>query len=138
MESWKWMVDYCHALTRLKSHTLSVHPQREIIILCPNVILVVFGSSQAFTLEDNVLSNFSYDISPKSAIILESILYQLLPVDLIKEWWSNVIPSITIWPGNLENAWLIAHQVSVRSFFGNPEKYWHTKNTLLFLAEYNS
>ena len=55
------MGNYLHALTWLKSHTLSLHPHIEIIILCQSSIFGLFGSSQALTLKDNVLSIFSYD-----------------------------------------------------------------------------
>ena len=61
-------------------------------------------------------------LSAKSTIILESI-HSLLPLaDLIKEWQSSMIPSISTWPGKLENMWPIAYQVSETSYLRNPEK----------------
>ena len=63
-------------------------------------------------------------LSAKSTIILESI-HSLLPLaDMIKEWQSSMIPSISTCPGKLENMWPIAYHVIETSYLRNPEKQW--------------
>ena len=87
-------------------------------------MLGLFGSFKAFTLEDNVLSIFSYD--PFCQVYYNFGINSLSAslADLIKEWQSSMIPSISTWPGKLENMWPIAYQVSETSYLRNPEKQW--------------
>ena len=81
-------------------------------------------------------------LSIESAKILESNHYLLPSADMIKKCQYSIIPSIFNWPDNLENTWPTAHQVTGRSFLGNPENQWVFINgdtsLLTVLPEYNS
>ena len=104
-------------------------------------MLVLFGSSQAFTLEDNVIYNFD---DPFSQVFYN---FRIKSLSASTCWPDQGVTiqydSLNIqWPGNLENTWPIAHQVSGRPFLGNPEQQWDFINgdtsTLAVLPEYNN